>query len=712
MRQPSATLAALILAATPAVSPATHPTPVGSGATSGTAFARYDYHTAEIGNEHVYRRWIMGPTYYQPIVQDLRRPERTWRPETEFRATVTGGVGVGIGAVEDASVSVVGNSVELRLRSAGLGFSIERVVRVTPGVAALRMQTIVRAGVAPVALTGYTLESLGAADLAATLARAVNFNGGADWHDAYDYRTDTHGLTFDANAEWIEVDDGSLGLLLQRRDYLSSRMRWDKGRAETGVDLSKDGLYLGPIDPFVVPNPAPAPLRARAIPAGGRLALEPVILAFGTDLDDLHWQTHRMLMSDVRPYPRTINFNTDRVRTPGIDVGARDGVNQAVFDRLAPIAEAMGVETFVLDDGWQKYNGDWTPDPDRWPNGLEYARDALEARGMRLGLWMAPGEFHPFSRAFAEHPEWTCLPTGAATAGYNALQPEEGSNAAGIGVWDFEAPGAGTRFRERMRSDIDRLARTLRLTQFKFDFLVWTDCAHGNLYAQHDAFFDEIASVSAGLGGAVGLGMDETNDFRGFPFESMLYGPTWFQNGNPPADALLHNLWTLAPHVPGFAIGQAVTIRPGLSDAEIDERMAVALGSNITFWTDIRDLEGRTAILDRVRAWTDFARSHPSLRGFAYPLLADPLGRQRWSGLQPWDRDLDRGFAMLYRFDSPEDTTVVGFRGVRDSATYRVTDERSGEWLGDFSGTTLRAGIPVTILRPKGVRILRIEPVR
>ena len=52
------------------------------------------------------------------------------------------------------------------------------------------------------------------------------------------------------------------------------------------------------------------------------------------------------------------------------------------------------------------------------------------------------------------------------------------------------------------------------------------------------------------------LQIDETNDYRLFPFESVARGPSWFQNGSPPPEQLLHNLWNLSPYVPAFSLGQ------------------------------------------------------------------------------------------------------------------------------------------------------------
>lgn len=86
------------------------------------------------------------------------------------------------------------------------------------------------------------------------------------------------------------------------------------------------------------------------------------------------------------------------------------------LDRLLPLVDAaadLGIERFVLDDGWfhgriddRRALGDWTVDPERWPGGLHPLVDAVVARGMEFGLWVEPEMVSPDSRLVREHPEW------------------------------------------------------------------------------------------------------------------------------------------------------------------------------------------------------------------------------------------------------------------------------------------------------------------
>ncbi|UNK70456.1 alpha-galactosidase [Microbacterium sp. H1-D42] len=80
---------------------------------------------------------------------------------------------------------------------------------------------------------------------------------------------------------------------------------------------------------------------------------------------------------------------------------------------LARQAAALGVELFVVDDGWFSTRtddrgglGDWWPDPRRFPDGLRPLRDEIAALGMQFGLWVEPEMVNPRSELYSEHPDW------------------------------------------------------------------------------------------------------------------------------------------------------------------------------------------------------------------------------------------------------------------------------------------------------------------
>jgi len=69
---------------------------------------------------------------------------------------------------------------------------------------------------------------------------------------------------------------------------------------------------------------------------------------------------------------------------------------------LMDVAQEIGVERFVLDDGWFHLRrddyaglGDWWVDPDVWPDGLGELISRVKSRGMEFGLWFEPEMVNP-----------------------------------------------------------------------------------------------------------------------------------------------------------------------------------------------------------------------------------------------------------------------------------------------------------------------------
>jgi alpha-galactosidase len=94
------------------------------------------------------------------------------------------------------------------------------------------------------------------------------------------------------------------------------------------------------------------------------------------------------------------------------------------FNRIVSLfnpAKKLGVELFLLDDGWfgNKYPrindhaglGDWQPNRSRLPDGLAPLAAAAVKDGLRFGIWMEPEMVNPNSVLFHEHPDWViCQP--------------------------------------------------------------------------------------------------------------------------------------------------------------------------------------------------------------------------------------------------------------------------------------------------------------
>ena len=80
---------------------------------------------------------------------------------------------------------------------------------------------------------------------------------------------------------------------------------------------------------------------------------------------------------------------------------------------LAKVAKRIGVERFVLDDGWFGSRrddtsglGDWVISKDVWPEGLGPLIEVVKANGMEFGLWFEGEMVNPDSDVYRAHPEW------------------------------------------------------------------------------------------------------------------------------------------------------------------------------------------------------------------------------------------------------------------------------------------------------------------
>jgi alpha-galactosidase len=89
--------------------------------------------------------------------------------------------------------------------------------------------------------------------------------------------------------------------------------------------------------------------------------------------------------------------------------------NEDKLKAIAKEASKLGIEMFVLDDGWfGKRNsdncslGDWFVDKEKLPGGLKSLVDAVKDYGMGFGLWFEPEMISPDSELYRAHPDW-CL---------------------------------------------------------------------------------------------------------------------------------------------------------------------------------------------------------------------------------------------------------------------------------------------------------------
>ena len=128
---------------------------------------------------------------------------------------------------------------------------------------------------------------------------------------------------------------------------------------------------------------------------------------------------------------------------------------------IAKEAKKLGIELFVLDDGWfGKRNdatsslGDWFENRDKLPHGIKYLAQKINELGLKFGLWFEPEMVSPKSELYKLHPDWTVkTPNRSTSLGRNQL------------VLDFSRQEIVNELYQRMSSII----RETNLSYIKWD---------------------------------------------------------------------------------------------------------------------------------------------------------------------------------------------------------------------------------------------------
>lgn len=137
-------------------------------------------------------------------------------------------------------------------------------------------------------------------------------------------------------------------------------------------------------------------------------------------LNKMSQHFHQFLRKNI------IHFASDKPRP--VHLNTWEGIffdhNPDYIMKMATKAAQMGVERFIIDDGWfgkrdDDYQalGDWYLDKRKYPNGLEPVIEHVKKQGMEFGIWVEPEMISKNSDLYRAHPDWLLeLP------GYN--QPE------------------------------------------------------------------------------------------------------------------------------------------------------------------------------------------------------------------------------------------------------------------------------------------------
>lgn len=275
---------------------------------------------------------------------------------------------------------------------------------------------------------------------------------------------------------------------------------------------------------------------------------------------------------------------------------------------LADTAARIGVERFVLDDGWfgsrrddHSGLGDWVVSQDMWPQGLEPLVEHVKGLGMEFGLWFEPEMVNVDSDLVRAHPDWVIGPR----AGHP--RPSRHQH-----VLDLANPHAAA----HVEGQISALVSELGIDFIKWDHnrdlheAVHTDASGVDrpaVHAQTQAFYDllgrlrathpdlEIESCSSG-GARVDLGVLARTD------------RIWTSDCNDALERTAIQRWTslLVPaELMGTHVGPA-TAHTTHRTLDLSFRMLVALQGHAGLEWDITTCTPEE--LDALSAWSGLYR--------------------------------------------------------------------------------------------------------
>jgi alpha-galactosidase len=421
--------------------------------------------------------------------------------------------------------------------------------------------------------------------------------------------------------------------------------------------------------------------------------------------------------------------------------------NLATLIELADSAAELGVERFVLDDGWFRGRrddhaglGDWYVDETLWPEGLTPLIEAVTSRGMEFGLWVEPEMVNLDSDVVRAHPDWIAGPSAQSFKDGGRLPLEWRHQH----VIDLVNPEAWQYIYDR----IDALLRGNNISYLKWDqnrdLLEHGHAGRASVHEQTLAayrLFDELRRAHPGVeiescssGGArVDLGILERTD------------RIWASDCNDALERQTIQRWTglvVPPELVGGHIGPT-TSHTTARTHDLSFRAITALFGHFGMEWDVRQVQG--ADREQLKRFIGLYKEHRGLihsgRMVRADLSDDSLmlhgvvacdGTAAGTAASAAAGAAAALFALVSTRTSPaEQPGRVALPGLEAGTSYRVeaifpapgdpdyarsfTQIRPPAWLESgavASGHFLaEVGLPMPILNPEHALLLRLTAV-
>jgi alpha-galactosidase len=356
------------------------------------------------------------------------------------------------------------------------------------------------------------------------------------------------------------------------------------------------------------------------------------------------------------------------------------------LERIAASASELGVELFVLDDGWfGKRNddtsslGDWDENREKLPDGLDGLAEKIRGTGLQFGLWFEPEMVSQDSRLFEEHPDWIIGKPGEHFSyGRNQL------------VLDFSRQ----EIVEYMYGKMAQIIRKAKLSYIKWDMNRSITEAYSrslnaenqgkffhkymlgvySLYEKLTAEFPEVLFEScAGGGGRFDPGM-----FR--------YAPQAWASDNTDAVERLKIQYGTSYAYPLYSIGSHVSAVPNhqtLRETSLEMRGNTAYFG--TFGYELNPLEMSEAEREEVKEQIIFYKKHRELiRDGVFRRLKSPFqgNETAWIVSAKDGSEALAGWYKVLAEPNPNKEQTLRLKGLDPSAEYML-DGSGVTYFGD-----------------------------
>lgn len=394
--------------------------------------------------------------------------------------------------------------------------------------------------------------------------------------------------------------------------------------------------------------------------------------------------------------------------------------NLEKLSQLADVAMEIGVERFVLDDGWfgsrrddTKGLGDWVVSPDVWPNGLGPLIDKVKANGMEFGLWFEGEMVNPDSDLYRAHPDWVL--------GAGGRVPPLGRRQLVLDLSNEDCYQHIFQQTDKVLSDYD-------IAYIKWDhnkYLVEPGsmgqaAAHNQTNAIYRMFSElkqnhpglEIESCSSG-GGRIDLGM------------AMIADRFWTSDCNDALERQYIQRYTqiaIPPEMLGSHIGPTKSHTTGRVH-ELHFRAITALFGHAGLEWDITTCTKEELAL--LKSWSDYYRAKRELIHSGNPVRVDTSDEYFLQGVVSQDRSMALFSYATLQTASGSRPDALCFPGLDEGCSYRVKAVYpAGEpkfiqrtqvaWLEGvtLSGKALaQVGVRAPILYPENALLIEIEAI-